>query len=468
MRLVSRAIEGNPAAQREPDILASVSDLSVQTARSTREHMGWFKLRLTLGVVLLLPAVWFSWKTVSGLDQRRELRSDLAELEHVRYGILSADQWRGIISQIVNAQVDKLDLKGQTANLRPMVEHSLNNLLDTIKQQMTAPKPANSHALTAPPMLVNMMVNALRPQVPEYTNVVLAELAKPQNQKAFRESVRTVMLDAVRNTFGAVDMSTYNAILRRYGCSTGPQCEQVLRDRIRHADAQLNQDYLIVLASAAVGFILLTVGRRRLTRAAVVVLMLFSITMLLGGILSPMIEVEVRITQLDATLLGTPIQFHDQSMYYRSKSVFEVFTTLIEMHRPAMSLVAILVLLFSVVFPALKMLALAASLLRPSLLRTSRLVKLLAFQLSKWSMADVMALAIFMSFVAFNGVIESGLAGIRAEPAVQQLVIPTDSSRILPGYYLFVGFCVASIYLSKRLEKGVDCGSAAGQSATPE
>lgn len=468
MRLVSRAIEGNPAAQREPDILASVSDLSVQTARSTREHMRWFKLRLTLGVVLLLPAVWFSWKTVSGLNARRDLRSDLAELQHVRYGILSADQWRGIITQILNTQIDKLDLKGQTANLRPMVEHSLNDLLDAIKQQMTAPQPAGSHALTAPPMLVNMIVNGLRPHVPEYTSVVLAELAKPQNQEAFRESVRTVMIDAVRNTFGTVDMTTYNAILRRYGCTTGAQCQEVLRNRIRQADAQLARDYLIVLTSAAVGFILLTVGRRRLTRAAVAVLMLFSITMLLGGILSPMIEVEVRITQLDATLLGTPIQFHDQSMYYRSKSVFEVFTTLIEMHQPAMSLVAILVLLFSVVFPALKMLALAASLVRPSLLRTSRIVRLLAFQLSKWSMADVMALAIFMSFVAFNGVIESGLAGIRAEPAVQQLVIPTDSSRILPGYYLFVGFCVASIYLSKKLEKGIASSSDPLPDATPE
>jgi hypothetical protein len=430
--------------------------------------MRWFKLRLVLGILLLLPAFWFSWKTVSGLDQRRDLRTDLAELQHVRYGILSADQWRGIITRILNAQVDKMDLKGQTANLRPMVERSLYDLLDAIKQQMTAPKPAGSHALTAPPMLVNMMVNGLRPHVPEYTSVVLAELAKPQNQKAFRESVRTVMMEAVRNTFGSVDMTTYNAILQRYGCTTSTQCQEVLHNRIRQADAQLNRDYLIVLASAAVGFILIAVGRRRLTRAAVVVLMLFSITMLLGGILSPMLEVEVRITQLDATLLGTPIQFHDQSMYYRSKSVFEVFTTLIEMHRPAMSLVAILVMLFSVVFPALKMLALAASLIRPSLLRTSRIVRLLAFQLSKWSMADVMALAIFMSFVAFNGVIESGLAGIRAEPAVQQLVIPTDSSQILPGYYLFAGFCVASIYLSKKLEKGIASSSDRLPGETPE
>jgi hypothetical protein len=324
---------------------------------------------------------------------------------------------------------------------------------------MSAPKPPNSKALTAPPMMVNMIINSLRPHVPEYTTVVLAELAKPQNQKVFRESVRSVMTDAVKNTFSTVDMATYSAILGRYGCSTGPVCEETLRSRIREADAQLNKYYLLVLASAALGFILLTAGRRMLSRGAVVVLMLFCIVMLVGGVLSPMIEVEVRITRLDATLLGSPIEFRDQCLYYRSKTVLEVSKSLIEMHQPAMSLVAVLVILFSVVFPALKMLALSASLFRPSLLRNSRTVSLLAFELSKWSMADVMVLAIFMSFVAFNGVIESGMGSIRAAPAVQQLVIPTNSSTILPGYYLFIGFCLAGIYLSKKLERGIASGS---------
>jgi hypothetical protein len=183
--------------------------------------------------------------------------------------------------------------------------------------------------------------------------------------------------------------------------------------------------------------------------------MLFSISMLVGGVLSPMLEVEVRLTKLDATLLGTPIEFQNQSLYYRSKTVFEVFQTLIQMHRPEMTLVAVLVILFSVVFPALKMLALSASLFRPALLRTNRLVRILAFDLSKWSMADVMALAIFMSFVAFNGVIGSSLDALRDMPSITQVLIPTNASRILPGYYLFIGFCLSSILLSQKLHHGL-------------
>jgi hypothetical protein len=313
-------------------------------------------------------------------------------------------------------------------------------------------------------MFVSKMIASLRPKVPEYTNVVMAQLVNKGTEKGFKDSIRGVLANAVANTFGNTDMSTYNAILHHYGCASGAACEQTLGQQIAAADTQLNRDYLTVLACAALAFILLMIGTPALSRAAVVVLMSFCIAMGVGGVLSPMLEVEVRVTKIDATLLGTPIEFRDQSLYYRSKTVYEVFQTLIHMGRPEMSVVGVLVILFSVVFPTLKMLALAASLFRPTLLRTNRFVKLLAFELSKWSMADVMVLAIFMSFVAFNGVIGSAFDGLRSVPNVQQVLIPTNASKILPGYYLFIGFCVSSILLSRKLQHGIASSSASESS----
>jgi len=442
------------------------------TNPSTSERSRWFNFCLAAAVILLLPAIWFSWKTVDGLAARRLIRTDLAEITHARYGILSADQWRGILGPILNAQVDKLDLKGQSKSLRPMVERSLYDLLDHIKTQMTSPNAKGSGLPGGGnPMIVNMIIGTLRPHVPEYTDVVMAQLGKQETQEGFKNSIRVVLDDAVRNTFSATDMNTYNDILKRYGCAQtsagGAACEEILAQKIAQADRETTRCYLAVLASAALGFILLMAGRPTLKRSAVAVLMLFCIAMLVGGVLSPMLEVEVRVTKLDATLLGSPIEFRDQSLYYRSKTVLEVCQTLIAMGRPEMTVVAVLVILFSVVFPALKMLALGACLFRPALLRTNRLVRLLAFELSKWSMADVMALAIFMSFVAFNGVIGSGWDGVRGMPNIQQVLIPTNASRILPGYYLFVGFCVSSIFLSKKLEHGIASGSASELSQRP-
>ena len=153
------------------------------------------------------------------------------------------------------------------------------------------------------------------------------------------------------------------------------------------------------------------------------------------------------------TILGQPVSFADQVLYFQSKSVLEVFHTLINAGRPDMWIVGVLVLMFSIVFPTLKTLALALCLYRPALLRGNALTRFFALESSKWSMADVMALAIFMSFVAFNGLIPNTMNGLKETGA--DLVIPTDSSRILPGYYLFLGFCLASLFLSKKLERGI-------------
>src|SRR6202000_3377581 len=106
----------------------------------------------------------------------------------------------------------------------------------------------------------------------------------------------------------------------------------------------------------------------------------------------------------------------------------EVFRTLIEQGRPDLWIVGVLVLMFSVVFPVLKILTSSLCLYKPSLLRENRLARFLVLESSKWSMADVMALAIFMSFVAFNGLIANTMSGLRQAGA--DLVFPTNRPRI--------------------------------------
>jgi hypothetical protein len=297
------------------------------------------------------------------------------------------------------------------------------------------------------------MMGALRPRVPEYADLLLAEVGKPENKEALKKYIRSALAEGAKNTFGNVDTRWYSYILREHGCADATACQQALGDRIHEADAKIARDYLAVLALSAAAFALLMIGRPVLRRSGVVVLLLFCIVLLVGGVFTPMIEVEAKISRLSLTFLGQPISFTDQVLYFQSKSVLEVFHTLITMGRPDMWIVGVLVLMFSVVFPVLKIVTLTFCLHKPVLLRRNRAAKFLALDSSKWSMADVMALAIFMSFVAFNGFIANTMGHLKETGA--DLAIPTDSSKILPGYHLFIGFCLASLFLSKRLERGI-------------
>jgi hypothetical protein len=248
-------------------------------------------------------------------------------------------------------------------------------------------------------------------------------------------------------------MRWYSYILKQHGCADGAACQQELGNLIREADARIQYYYLAVLASSAAAFLLLMIGRPLLKRSSTLVLMLFCVVLLAGGVLTPMIEVEAKISRLGITVLGQPIEFTDQVLYFQSRSVLEVFHTLITMGRPDMWIVGVLVLMFSIVFPTVKILTLTLCLYKPALLRGNRVVRFFALESSKWSMADVMALAIFMSFVAFNGLIANTMGGLKETGAL--LAIPTDSSKILPGYQLFIGFCLASLFLAKKLERGL-------------
>jgi uncharacterized paraquat-inducible protein A len=147
---------------------------------------------------------------------------------------------------------------------------------------------------------------------------------------------------------------------------------------------------------------------------------------------------------------GQPVSFDDQVLYYQSKTVLEVFRTLIDIGKPEMTIVAVLLLTFSVIFPMLKILTMSICLGRLDWLHRFRIARFFALESSKWSMADVMALAIFMAYVAFNGVISTALGGLQSPGA--QIVIPLDSSQILAGFYLFLGFVLASLFLSWKLE----------------
>ena len=427
------------------------ADISAAPVPAKPRGFDWLAL---VGLLLLVPAAACTWWTIEGLEQRRALRTELAEISHARYGLLNPDRWVEKVLPILNAQIDALDWKAKDqVNLRPTVVSALYRLLDQIKEKMSTPPAGSSGGLLSQgnAMMANMMIGALKPHVPEYADVVLAEMARPETKQALKSYVRTLLASAAKTTFGNVDMRWYNYVTKKHDCASLDACQEKLGKQIAAQEAVIHDEYLGALGAAALAFALLLIGRP-LGRLRTTVLLLFCGILLAGGILTPMLEVEARITRLGMTFMGTPITFTDQSLYYQSKSVLEVFRTLIQLGTPEMWAVGVLVLLFSVVFPILKILTLCLCLIWPALLRGNRVVRFFAIDASKWSMADVMALAIFMSYVAFNGVIHNTMGGLQEMGA--QIAIPTDSSKILPGYYLFIGFCLASLFLSKKLERG--------------
>jgi len=102
-------------------------------------------------------------------------------------------------------------------------------------------------------------------------------------------------------------------------------------------------------------------------------------------------------------------------------------------HQP----VAALIVLFSVVIPVFKGLITLGSLLPIGLKWQSRL-NTVAGAISKWSMADVFVVAIFVAYLAANGL-----------DGNNNLVL--FDAQLGPGFWFFVGYCLLSILATQLI-----------------
>jgi hypothetical protein len=164
-----------------------------------------------------------------------------------------------------------------------------------------------------------------------------------------------------------------------------------------------------------------------------------------------MIEVDCRIKSLDFVLLGEHVVFKDQVLFYESKSILGVVKVLVE--QPAVDSIAVgvLILCFSIVFPVMKLSSTGIHLLSKRKIAENRIIKYFAFQSGKWSMADVIVIAILMTYIGLNGLLDSQLAALNIR-SQELTMIATNNTALQPGYIIFISFVLYGLILSTILK----------------
>lgn len=134
--------------------------------------------------------------------------------------------------------------------------------------------------------------------------------------------------------------------------------------------------------------------------------------------------------------------FEGRTYYlYQNKSIFQLIGLL---YTGGNFLIAIILILFSVVFPLFKLIASVILLLNPSKPSNANLYKVVK-NLGKWSMADVFVSAIFLAIFSFSNM----NAGV------------DTGSTTLVGSYFFLAFVVISISSGKYLKKAMNYANGA-------
>jgi hypothetical protein len=114
-------------------------------------------------------------------------------------------------------------------------------------------------------------------------------------------------------------------------------------------------------------------------------------------------------------------------------------------------MVGVLILVFSILFPITKLLSTGIYMLNKRKWAKNKVIHYFAFDSGKWSMADVLVIAILMTFIGFNGIVNNTLSGLNMNNG-SITSITTNNTSIQPGYIIFIGFVLYSFTLSSILK----------------
>lgn len=176
---------------------------------------------------------------------------------------------------------------------------------------------------------------------------------------------------------------------------------------------------------------------------------LIAVILLTLGVALPMIDIDARIKLMDFQLLGENICFKNQVLYFKSKSILEMIKLMLFQNKIKITLVGLLILTFSILFPVFKITATIITLFTKKI-RSNFLINFMIFKSGKWSMADVMVVAIFMSYIGFSGIISDQLSQLE-KISNRISILTTNDSDIQSGFFFFTGFVILGICISQMV-----------------
>lgn len=412
-------------------------------------------LRRLLGLILTLVVAIYSFQIIKESNERQKIVIENAELKNIKYGLLSVYSWRDQITNIISKKVKEFELTDENRReLRSHIQNGMYKLLDEVEEILKENQKEGNLLQRGFTILFQSLVfnvNDLRRKVPEFTEIILSELDNYETREQLREYIQNKVNEVLYETIGDEDLSKIKFIENKYNCSNIEDCGIFLHSKLKEADKKLTQKSLTIIELSFFTFILLLFKNKDAETTEYTILIALCGILLYTGINTPMIDIDARIENFNFSLMGEPIEFNDQILFFQSKSILDVANILIHTREFQSAIVGGLIFLFSIIFPISKLIA-SLSVINKRSLYENKIINFLALKSGKWSMADVMVAAIFMSYIGFNGVIKNQLLQLQSISEKVD-ILTTNNSNFGVGFILFLAFCLGSLFLSSELER---------------
>ena len=423
-------------------------------------------MRILLALVLA-GLLGFSAYSGYKLDQLTEssndCKYDFAEINKITYGLFNIDIWKDKIFSIIESKAQGFDFSGKDLQgFQSQIEGYLYNLNaeyiesgKLVELLMESQKKDNA--------LMGLMMNLFKgsiedqvknvdfkSQIPGIAAQMMGEFEKkiPELKKQITKQVSDMLVN--ESTSKLQDQRAL--IYEKYGTDNLKDTNEAIELKVDTQQVEINNLITYILIALGICACICIFLWKGLTfKWAMLGLTLTCIVFLGLGLALPMIDLDARLSDVHLKLIGEELHFDEQVMYFQSKSILDVTRTLISGKALDMRLVGILILLFSIVLPFLKMIFTTGYLFVDKY-RKSRFMRAVIFHLGKWSMADVFVVAIFMAYIGFYGLLNSQM-GSMAQDAETVSIETVNYSKFSPGIIFFTLYCLLSILMSTLIHR---------------
>jgi len=271
-----------------------------------------------------------------------------------------------------------------------------------------------------------------------------------------KRQVKTLLSERLEEyssqTFDTQGTAALRRILSRTDTADIAGARAKLRQEISAETDLIFREALLLILLSAILFALAAFGREPPAPSRFVFLVLSLFLLLTGGVTTPAIDMEAKISQMSFMVMGQPIHFENQVLYFQSKSLLDVFWIMMTHEDLQMKFVGVLLITFSILFPLLKIISSLGYYTDYHGARGNRVIAFFVLKSGKWSMADVMVVALFMAYIGFNGIVTGQLNQLSSAGREQE-ILTTNGTSLQPGFYLFLAYTVLALIFSGLLTR---------------
>ena len=382
--------------------------------------------------------------------EKREVKGDLIELSTIKYGLFNVDEWKKIISKIVLKKIDafKLDL-GNRVQMKMKISTFLYTIIGDLENRYYEQNSGSfSGYFRSGVANLTGTFDKIKQDIPIFSKQIVDFVDESKNKKAIKNFIIFKINDYSNQTFSDFDYTLRNTIIKKYRASNHALTISIIRLKLKGIE-QISNNFkyalLLVVLFSALSIIVIN----NLNQVEFILLTIICFVFLILGLSLPMIEIDARINELNLSLLGEKIHFQDQVLYYKSKSILEVINLMLSKGGIDLFLVGLLVFLFSILFPLFKLVSTIIFVINNNL-RQNKLLNFFVFKTGKWSMADVLVVAIFMAYLGFSGILSEQLGQLE-HLSEKVEILTTNKSQLQIGFYAFFSFTILGLLLSSKI-----------------